>query len=53
MPVSVHDIDGFQQAQESNSPGMINTPYTLFFGDVPDALAAKTTIGIINAQFPS
>ena len=52
--MSVHDIDGRQQAQESNSPGMIDTPYILFLGDVPDDLAAKTTIADhILAQFAS
>ncbi len=46
--MSVHDIDGAQQAQESNSPGMIDTPYILFLGNVHDDLAAKTAFGIVD-----
>jgi uncharacterized NAD-dependent epimerase/dehydratase family protein len=46
--MSVHDIDGAQQAQESNSPGMIDTPYILFLGDVADDLAAKTAFGVVD-----
>ena len=46
--MSVPDSHGRQQAQESNSPGMIDTPYILFLGDVPDDLAAKTAFGIVD-----
>ncbi len=48
--VSVHDIDGPQQAQESNSPEMIDTPCNLFPGDVCDALAVRTAVGIIDRR---
>jgi uncharacterized NAD-dependent epimerase/dehydratase family protein len=48
ISVSVHDIDGTQQAQESNSPGMIEKPYIVFLGDVHDDLAAKTAFGIVD-----
>jgi uncharacterized NAD-dependent epimerase/dehydratase family protein len=44
----VHDIDSRQQAQESNSSRMIDTPYILFLGDVADELAAKTAFGIVD-----
>ncbi len=48
MPTSVPDLHVRQQAQESNSPEMIETPYVLFLGDVADTLAAKTALGIVD-----
>ena len=46
--VSVHDFDGPQQAQESNSREMIDTPCILVPGNVCNALATKTVFGIID-----
>ena len=34
--------------EASHTPMPIATPYLLFLGDVPDALAAKTAYGVVD-----